>query len=100
MKIEELERPYEKKYNEMCEEFKGKILDMLETLHLDKRVVRVKDGVEGVLLTRQYYYWECFMKYKLDFFPITKSGEVSKKASGYVATWENLEEQFKPKEEA
>ena len=49
---------------------------------LDKRVIRIRDGKEGVLVVEQD---RCAtLDYIIKFYPITKSGEVSQKASGWV----------------
>lgn len=49
---------------------------------LDKRVIRVHDGKEGVLAVERDIYET--LDYVIKFYHITKSGEVSQKASGWV----------------
>lgn len=99
MKIDDIEIVYRRKHTEMCATYYGELMKVLSDLKLDKRVIRVRDGVEGVLTLYKQNYWEELFEWKLSFYPVTKNGEISKKASGYVASWQNLEEQFKPKEE-
>lgn len=66
----------------------------IKELGLNKRVIRIKDGREGELkVVRESTLIE------IKFYPITKSGELSKNASGYflLGFKDKLEEEYRPK---
>lgn len=68
-------RQLEKRYGEALVAFR-------KVSGLDKRVIRIRDGKEGVLVVERDTC--ATLNYVIKFYPITKSGEVSQKASGWV----------------
>ena len=83
--FEELEK-LQKRYREALEE-------LIRENEMDKRVIRLEDEKEGVLIVERDFYRT--MGYEMKFYPITKAGKVSKKASGFGIS----PTKFKPKKE-
>lgn len=90
-------RDIEKRFSEELEKLQERYREALEELikenGMDKGVIRIKDGKEGVLLVVQDFYRR--LGYEVKFYPFTKSGEVSQKSSGWSCSLSLSE--FKPK---
>ena len=74
--------------------YKEEINKALEEKGLNGMVVRTKDGAVGKLFLD--YNYALTLNYELKFYPVTKSGEISKKAGGYVDSYKDIESQFTP----
>ena len=73
--------------------FKINVHEYLRENHLDQIVERISDGRKGVLLILENT--EETVGYEIKFYPITKRGIVSQKASGYVSWREELTETYR-----
>ena len=87
MTFKEAKEEYNKTIKDARELLNERVNDYLKELGLDGLVVRKKDGKVGVIRFGVSTLWD------FDFFPITKAGKESKKASGFI--W-ILEEEFEP----
>lgn len=88
----DIEKRFGKELNELQEQYREALEELIKEKGMDKGVIRIRDGKEGVLVIESDWYRRS--GYDLKFYPITKAGEVSKKASGFYI---RLAE-FKPKE--
>ncbi len=92
----ETKKEIEKRFIEEEGKLRQRFVSALESalkergLDNDKVAVRVRDGKEGVIRIVRGFG---FMGYDASFYPLTKSGEVSKLSSGYL--WDF--DEFKPK---
>ena len=84
----ELRIKYRDDQTKLKNDYKRAVEARLKELKLNNEVIRLADGKRGVLL------WGCYGS--LEFYPITKKGEVSQRASGYFF---DAETEFKPAEE-
>lgn len=86
-----------RKYRErITNSFKKDIMNFILTPNkLDCHVIRIKDGVEGVLSFENKMFGALPF---LVFHPIKKDGSISQKTSGYISDYDNLTNIFKPKE--
>ena len=88
----EVDKAFSKELQELQERYREALEELKKENKMDKNVIRIKDGKEGVLVVEQDWYRR--LGYELKFYPITKAGKVSQKASGwYIELTE-----FKPKE--
>ena len=89
----EVDKAFSKELQELRERYRKALEELKKENKMDKGVIRIKDGKEGVLVVEQDYYRS--FGYDLKFYPITKAGKVSQKASG----WNLHLTEFKPKDE-
>lgn len=89
--IASIEERFEKERKQLTERYREALKDLLKTSGLDKGVIRIEDGKEGVLVVESEYYK--VLGYEIKFYPLTKSGKVSQKSSGWF--WDL--KGFKPK---
>lgn len=94
MRIDFLSKKAYEEINKVRENYKEEINNALEEKGLNGMVVRTKDGAVGKLLIA--YDFLNTLNYEVRFYPVTKSGAISKKASGYVTVYVDIEEQFAP----
>ena len=90
--INEIDKAFDEELEKLQERYRESLEELIKENGMDKGVIRIEDGKEGVLVAERDFYRTA--GYELKFHPITKTGEVSKKASGYSI---RLTE-FKPKE--
>lgn len=96
MTIREFTNPFYDRYDEMKTEYKEGLEKIIKDNRLDGRVVRKCDGKEGVLNLDIDF---CFpFRWVIKFYPITRRGEVSKIASGWISEYEELRDMFQPVE--
>ncbi len=74
--------------------YKEEVNKALEENGLNGMVVRTNDGAVGKLFLT--YNCALTLNYELKFYPVMKSGEISKKSSGYVDSYKDIERQFTP----
>lgn len=77
--------------------FKINVHEYLRENHLDQIVERIGDGRKGVLLIVRNT--EETLGHEIRFYPITKRGFISQKASGYIAWGEELTETYREVEQ-
>ena len=94
MQIYSLNQKAYDKINKVRKNYIEEVNNALREKGLDGMVVRVKDGVKGQLLLA--FDHELILNYELRFYPVTKSGEISKKANGWVSIVDDIESQFTP----
>ena len=73
--------------------FKTRVEKYLKENHLDQIVERVGDGRKGMLIIIQNVGET--LGYELRFYPVTKRGFISQKASGYITWNEELTETYR-----
>lgn len=96
MTINELKTPFYAGLARVKAEYKDALEMHLAEKKLNGDVVRLKDGAKGRL--RVASDLTCSLNWKVKFYPLTKDGTVSEKASGYIDDYKDLLEQFKPVE--
>lgn len=73
--------------------FKVNVEKYLKENHLDQIVERIGDGRKGMLIVVEDV--NTTLGYEIRFYPITKRGLISQKASGYIAWGEELTETYR-----
>jgi len=89
--IRDIEKRFTEELGKLQERYREALEELIKENGLDKGVIRIKDGKEGVLLVVQDFYRR--LGYEVKFYPITKSGKVSVKSSDWF--WDL--KGFKPK---
>ena len=90
--IDELDETFSEELWKLRERYREALKELIKDNGMDKGVIRMSDGKEGVLSVEQEY---CkVLGYEIRFYPITKAGKVSQRASGWVWSLAG----FKPKE--
>lgn len=90
--LSEVDKLFYEKLGKLREQYREALQELLKENSLDKGVIRIEDGKEGVLAIDPDLYTS--LRYGLKFYPITRNGEVSKKSSGGCIYLQ----EFKPKE--
>ena len=88
----DVDRVFGEELKKLRERYREALKELIKENGLDKGVIRIEDGKEGVLVVESEYYKT--LGYEIKFYPITKSGKVSLKSSGWF--WDLSG--FKPKE--
>lgn len=73
--------------------FRANVEKYLKENHLDQIVERIGDGRKGMLIVIENI--DATLGYEIRFYPITKRGLISQKASGYIAWGEELTETYR-----
>lgn len=93
--LQEIYDAHNQRFDEEMASYVAELESHIKELGLDKRVIRIKDGREGELkVIRESGFAE------IKFYPITKSGELSKNASEYFLLGFKdckLEKEYRPK---
>lgn len=95
MTLDEINREYSAKLTEIRFEHEQQLCDFLKENNLNGRVIRIRDGKEGKLVTDRY---SDAMLYHICFCPIKNNGELSTRADEHIFSGTDLIERFKPKE--
>ena len=88
--IREVDKLFYEELDKLQKKYRDALEELLKENGLNNGVVRIKDGKEGVLVAEKDL--DMWLGYELKFYPITKAGELSKKASFYYYL-----EDFKPR---
>lgn len=80
--MESVRNQFNNELKQLQERYRKALEELLKTNGLDKRVIRIKDGKEGVLAVESD--WEKRLGYGINFYPVTKSGKASLRKSGMV----------------
>lgn len=96
--LQEIYDTHKQRVSEEMASYVAELENHIKELGLNKRVIRIKDGREGELKVIR----ENSTFAEIKFYPITKSGELSKNASEYFLLGFKgyaLEKEYRPKSE-
>ena len=79
--IQDIDREFGEELEKLQKRYREALEELIRENGMDKRVIRLQDEKEGVLIAERDFYR--VMGYELKFYPITKAGKVSKKPSGF-----------------
>ncbi len=98
MTYKEIRKITNQEFGKVKENYKKLLEQYLQEHNLDEMVIRIKDRKKGKLMVIASL--EDAFGYELKFYPVTKTGSVSKMASGCICCFDEIADLFEPAKES